>query len=226
MLRDSRLVSRAFAALANPPTTRGELRRGYLFAARIPRRYSLLRRPVTFRLVRGKRGPLVGGREFTRTASKTGRDFWEYLGAKATLIIRSRSTPEFRHSSRVRPLASLVSVAGDGSYAPFAVIPKGRCEVSVGWIADLRQPRGEMARTRRIAALRPLPDFSCDDPHRTLSSRSVNQAYSPGQQGPSPEGVALYADSAYIRNLSTSHYERRRADFIGRITRTAGATPY
>ena len=202
------------------------MRRGYLFCADNPRTAFFAAQARHFLARTGKTGACAGGSRKLRTPSETARDFWEYLGAKATLIIRSRSAPEFRHSSRVRPLASLVSVAGDGSYAPFAVIPKGRCEVSVGWIADLRQPRGEMARTRRIAALRPLPDFSCDDPHRTLSSRSVNQAYSPGQQGPSPEGVALYADSAYIRNLSTSHYERRRADFIGRITRTAGATPY
>jgi hypothetical protein len=44
----------------------------------------------------GKTGPRVGGCENLRTGSETARDFWEYLGAKATLTTR----PEFRDTRR------------------------------------------------------------------------------------------------------------------------------
>ena len=83
MLRDSRLVCRAFVALANPPTTRGELRRGYLFCGENPQTALLAAQARHFPARTGKTGPARRGSRIYESGLENRARFLGIFGSES-----------------------------------------------------------------------------------------------------------------------------------------------
>ena len=83
LLRDSRLVCRAFVALANPPTTRGELRRGYLFCGENPQTALLAAQARHFPARTGKTGPARRGSRIYESGLENRARFLGIFGSES-----------------------------------------------------------------------------------------------------------------------------------------------